>query len=376
MPRNRRTQADDAVDWKQPELLSTSAFFQGQKQMATTITFESLKKAAQECARGVKWKDSIATWVHPRNLAANCLKLWRELDSGKYKLGGYVVFDVVEPKRRTIRSPRFRDRVVQRAMCNTGLYDDLTRGNIYDNAACQKGKGTTFAMDRLECHLQRHFRKHGLDGWCLRLDIRKFFDSIPHEQLKNMVMLKVRNPEYCKYVLEVIDSFNDPGIGLGSQISQLLAISYLSDLDHWFKETLGISGYVRYSDDIVAIHKSKLYLQDAWDVAESKLAALGLSLNPKSTLHPIRHGIDFLKFKFRLTKTGKVIRILNRKSHVRIVKRLRRLIAKTNKGERQWNDVINCFNSWKSHAEQGNSHTKVRRIEQWLNNQQSLHQKM
>ena len=63
-------------------------------------------------------------------------------------------------------------------MCNNGLYRDLTRGNIHDNGACQNGKGTTFTMDRLDCHLQRFWRKHGTDGWVLRLDIRRFFDSI------------------------------------------------------------------------------------------------------------------------------------------------------------------------------------------------------
>ena len=344
-------------------------FLQGNSSMPTTITFDSLVQAALECARGVKWKDSIATWVHPRNIAANCLRLWRELDNGTYKLGGYVVFDVVEPKRRTIRSPRFRDRVVQRAMCNTGLYRDLTRGNIHDNAACQLRKGTTFAMDRLNCHLQRHFRKHGTDGWCLRLDIHKFFDSIPHEPLKDMVRRKVSNPEYRDYVIEVIDSFDDPGIGLGSQISQLLAISYLSDLDHFIKEKMGIKAYIRYSDDIVIIHHDKDHLLHVWKVVEKMLCELGLSLNPKSTLHPLKDGIDFLKFKFRLTATGKVVRILNRRSSVRIVKRLKRLVAKYRQGGRQWDDVINCFNSWKSHAMQGNSNAKVRRIEKWLKEQ-------
>lgn len=337
--------------------------------MPTTITFESLTRAALECARGVRWKDSIAAWTHPRNLAANCLKLWRELDAGTYRLGGYVVFDVVEPKRRTIRSPKFRDRVVQRAMCDTGLYDDLTRSNIHDNAACQIGKGTTFAMDRLSCHLQRFWRRHGTDGWVLRLDIRKFFDSIPHAQLKEMVARKVRNPEYRCYVLEIIDSFDDPGIGLGSQISQLLAIAYLSDLDHFVKERLGIQAYVRYSDDIVMVHHDREHLRRAWDVVREMLDGLGLSLNPKSTLHPLRHGVDFLKFKFRLTATGKVVRVLNRRSPRRILKRLKGLLRKYKAGERSWNDAINCFNSWKAHAEQGNSSNKIRRIQQWLTQQ-------
>ena len=244
--------------------------------MASKLTFDGLMDAARQCALGVKWKDSIATWTHPRNLALNCLKLKEELDSGEYRLGGYVTFDVVEPKRRTIRSPKFRDRVVQRAMCNAGLYRDLTRGNIHDNGACQNGKGTTFTMDRLECHMQRYWRRHGNDGWVLRLDISRFFDSIPHDGLKAMVDKKVKSEEFRTRVKEVIDSFDDPGIGLGSQICQLLAIAYLSGLDHYVKERLGVRHYVRYSDDIVMIHESREFLKNVWKDVSNRLEALGL----------------------------------------------------------------------------------------------------
>lgn len=334
--------------------------------MTSILTFDGLMEAARQCALGMKWKDSIAAWTHPRSIALNCLKLKQELDNGTYRLGGYVIFDVTEPKRRTIRSPKFRDRVVQRAMCNAGLYHDLTRGNIHDNGACQNGKGTTFTMDRLECHLQRYWRKHGNDGWVLRLDIRRFFDSIPHDQLKAMVAKKVRCEEFRRRVNEIIDSFSDPGIGLGSQISQLLAIAYLSELDHYIKERLGVRHYLRYSDDIVMIHESKEFLQRTWTDMARRLAALGLQLNPKSTLHPLKQGVRFLKFRFILTDTGKVVMVLDRRNIVRIRKRLRKLKNKATRGERQWQDLINSFNSWKAHAEQGNSHERIRRLNRWL----------
>lgn len=334
--------------------------------MTSILTFDNLLEAARQCSRGVKWKDSIAKWTHPRNLALNCLKLKEELDNGTYKLGGYVVFDINEPKPRTIRSPKFRDRVVQRAMCNAGLYHDLTRGNIYDNGACQNGKGTTFMMDRLNCHLQRYWRKHGNVGWALRLDIHQFFNSIPHDQLKTLVAKKITCAEFRIRVNEVIESFKDPGIGLGSQVSQLLAISYLSEIDHYIKEKLRVSYYVRYSDDIVIIHHDKSFLQRTWSQIAEKLTELGLQLNPKSNLQPLKHGVKFLKFRFVLTETGKVVRILDRQNIVRIRKRLRKLKNKIITGERQWHDMTNSFNSWKAHAELGNSHKHIRSIKKWL----------
>lgn len=334
--------------------------------MASILTFDGLMEAARQCARGVRWKDSVAAWTHPRNLALNCLRLKEELDSGTYRLGGYAVFRVTEPKERVIRSPRFRDRVVQRAMCNAGLYDDLTRGNIHDNAACQLGKGTSFAMDRLSCHLQRHWRRHGSAGWVLRLDVSRFFDSIPHGPLKAMVERMVRCREFRDRVDEIIDSFADPGIGLGSQISQLLAIAYLSGLDHHVKERLGVRAYVRYSDDIVMVHESRELLRRAWDDIRGRLGALGLRLNPKSTLHPLRQGVKFLKFRFFLTGTGRVVRTLDRRNVARIRKRLRKLKDKARLGGRQWRDLAGSFESWKAHAEQGNSHERIRRLRRWL----------
>lgn len=334
--------------------------------MASALTFDALMEAARQCARGVRWKDSIAAWTHPRNLALNCLKLKRQLDDGTYRLGGYVTFEVTEPKRRKIRSPRFRDRVVQRAMCNSGLYRDLVKGNIHDNGACQLGKGTSFALDRLSCHLQRFWRRHGTDGWVLRLDVHKFFDSIPHGRLKEMVGRMVGNPEFRDRVEEVIDSFPDPGIGLGSQLSQLLAIAYLSGLDHRIKERFGISHYVRYSDDMVFIHESRTRLQEVWTDVRSYLEGLGLALNPKSSLHPLRQGVRFLKFRFMLTGTGRVLRLLDRRGAARMRRRLRRLMAKARDGSRTRRDAEDCFNSWKAHAMQGNTYHTIRRTEQCL----------
>ena len=173
--------------------------------------------------------------------------------------------------------------------------------------------------------------------------------------------------DVCRYGgCGVRDSCADPWIGLGSQISQLLAIAYLSDLDHHIKQDLGIRHYVRYSDDMVLIHESKECLQRAWEDVAHRLEELGLALNPKSTLHPLRHGVRFLKFRFVLTDSGKVLRLLDRRNSVRISRRLRKLKKKAGKGERQFQDAVNSFNSWKAHAEQGNSQTIRRRVERCL----------
>ena len=54
---------------------------------------------------------------------------------------------------------------------------------------------------------------------------------------------------------------NSDGLFIGSMTSQILAIFYLNDLDHFIKETLKIKYYVRYQDDFLLFHPSKDYLK-------------------------------------------------------------------------------------------------------------------
>ena len=296
-----------------------------------------------------------------------CRKLERELATGKYHLSKYVVFHIVSPKPRIIRSLHFRDRVVQRAMCQNGLYADLTRGNIYDNGACQSNKGTAFALDRMKVLLLRYYRRHGADGYVLRLDIRKFFDSIPHDRLCAMVRRKVRNPQFADMVCDIIRSFGgDRGIGLGSQISQLLAVSYLSDLDHEIKEKMKIQCYCRYSDDIVLVHPDKAYLQECRRRITARLAEMGLTLNPKSTMHSLRQGITFLKFHYVITRTGKVVYYVVRSSITRARRRTFRLIRKYRAGKTTIAEIRTSFNAWASFALQGAKKIKIMRLQQQI----------
>lgn len=339
---------------------------------ADPFSFQNLLVAAHECSLGVLWKDSVMRWHRDR--LHLCRKLEKELFMGRYKLSQYVTFDIVSPKRRTIRSLHFRDRVVQRAMCNNGLYADLTRSNIYDNGACQKHKGTRFTLDRMKVLLQRYYRENGADGWVLRLDVHKFFDSIPHDKLCEMVRQKVQNPKFVEMVCDIIRSFgNEKGIGLGSQVSQLLAISYLSDLDHEIKEKMKIRCYSRYSDDIVLIHPNKEYLQKCRQKIVERLSELGLELNPKSTLHHLRQGITYLKFRFILTPTGKVIYYITQNSVVRTRQRIMRLVRKYKEGKITIDEVRMSFNAWVSFALKGFKKYRLirlkRQIERTLKNE-------
>lgn len=329
-----------------------------------------LLRAAHECALEVSWKNSVLKWVIPQNHMRYCLALKKELDSGTYKTGNYTIFTVKEPKERLIRSPLFRDRVVQRCMCNISVYDDLTRGNIYDNGACQSGRGTKFMLDRLKVHMWRHYRRHGRKGWCLSLDIHHFFDSIPHGPLKEMARKLIRNKTYANLVCEIIDTYPDPGLGLGSQLSQLLAIAYLSPLiDHVVKEKLHIEHYIRYSDDFRIIHEDKGVLLHAWKVIKNELEAMGLSLNAKSHIHRLDDGVVFMKWRFRYTETGGIEMRKIPKAVGRFRRYYKRCIRWKLEGRRTDEDLAKTMESWQAHMEMGNSNQTIMNMRKFAREQ-------
>ena len=111
-------------------------------------------KGLKRSCKNVRWKTSVTQYEI--NGLKNTAKLIRDIKNGKYKLSKYQEFEIFEPKRRHITATRIKDRQVQRSLCDTTLYDLLTKSFIQDNCACQKGKGTVFAMKRLKKRLQRY----------------------------------------------------------------------------------------------------------------------------------------------------------------------------------------------------------------------------
>lgn len=320
-------------------------------------SFENLYKAMHICKRNIMWKDSTAGFV--KNGLANCKKLHDDLMNGTYKLSDYSIFEVHEKKTRTIVSTRIKDRVVQRSLCDNYLYHQITKGFIYDNCACLLGKGTDFARERLKCHLQRHFRKHGLNGYVLKVDIHDYFGSTLHSVAKDAVAKRVPDEWARGMVFDIIDSFDhispDRGMGLGSQVTQLVQLAILDDLDHEIKEQLHIKHYVRYMDDFVLIHESKEYLEECLRIISDRLNTLDLTLNyKKTTIQPVNHDVSFLGFRYRLTDTGKVVMRLQQGKASKERKRLRKLVDLVDD-----KSFYECYKCWRNFATKGDSYRLV-----------------
>lgn len=117
------------------------------------------------------------------------------------------------------------------------VYPIMTNSFIYDNYACQKGKGTDKARNRLKEFLRKYYRKNGNIGYVLQVDIKGYYPNMSHEMCESTFKKKL--PEkYFKMVQTILREQyqGDKGYNAGSQLVQIAGISVLDGLDHFIKK--------------------------------------------------------------------------------------------------------------------------------------------
>ena len=289
--------------------------------------FGNLLEGHLKARRGKRTKREVIEFE--MDLAKNLAELSDALCSGTYRLSAYCCFLVHEPKKRTIHALCYRDRVVQRCVCDQVLAPLLDNRLIYDNAACRAGKGTHFALRRLTRFFKEHHQHHGTDGYALKCDIRKFFDFVMHDVLKEKLRRAVADDGVYDLLCRVIDSYSAAqgrGLPLGNQTSQWFALLYLDSLDRLVKEKLRIRHYSRYMDDCVLLHHDKDYLRHCLEAMTRHLRdCLGMEFNEKTQIFPLKNGVDYLGWHFYLADEGKIIRRLRPSAKVKFKRKLQYL---------------------------------------------------
>lgn len=334
---------------------------------AKVCTFDGLYRSESVCKKGVIWKDSVASYH--ANRFVKTVRLKDRILSGNYQPKPGDRFLVYEPKVREIMSIKYQDRIFQRRLNDDVLYPEMTRSFIYDNMACQRGAGTDKTLDRMNCHLQRYFRKYEKEFYVLQCDIHHYYQTMPHDLTEKMFLDRFSDPWVKTEISKVLNTFDgDVGYNPGSQTIQIAGIAYLDKMDHLIKEQLRIKGYIRYMDDFVLLHPSREYLESCLEEIKTYLASVGLELNAKTRIYPVKDGIPFLGFHFFLTDTGRVIRKIKHKNISRERRRLRKLVAKANAGEMTRREVDLCYQSWKAHAKRGNTNNLIRHMDQYYDN--------
>ncbi|MEG0766520.1 MAG: RNA-directed DNA polymerase, partial [Clostridia bacterium] len=158
------------------------------------------------------------------------------------------------------------------------------------------------------------------------------------------------------------------GIGLGSQVSQLVELSVLDDLDHIIKERFGVEAYERYMDDLLMVDESKEKLQNVWTAVTDYMRGIGLELNRKCCIYPLGQGVIFLKWRFLLTDTGAVVRRKIPKALTKERRKLRKFKQMLSTGDITMVQIADSYQSWRSGMERGNTHEVLVRMDLYYHN--------
>lgn len=253
------------------------------------------------------------------DLDNNILRIQKELIEQKYITSEYNVFTIRDPKERTIYSLPFRDRVVQHAIMNIieSLWTSVFISHSYSSI---KGKGIHGAWK----HIRRDMKNRKQTQYCLKMDITKFYPSINHHIMKQIIRKKIKDIKLLALLDGIIDSA--PGMPIGNYLSQFLANLYLSYFDHWLKEVKRVKYYYRYADDLIILGDSKQDLHLLRIDIQSYLSEnLNLKLKPNYQVFPIvSRGVDFIGYIFYHTHT--MLRKRIKKNFCRCVAKLNRKV--------------------------------------------------
>lgn len=255
-------------------------------------TKENIYQAYRSARKGKSWQDTIKRFES--NLDGNLYRIKKSLEDKTFTTSEYSVFTIYEPKERQIyRLPFNPDRVVQHALMNI-LEPIWTNLFIHDSYSCIKGRGIHKGSKRLMSFI----RRCGKDCYCLKLDISKFYPSIDHDILYQIVKRKIKCRDTLWLLKNIIYSL--PGgcnVPIGNYTSQWFGNLYMNELDQFLKHEHQVQFYMRYCDDFLIIHQDKKYLhylrreieQFLWD-------KLKLTLS-RAAVFPVGQGIDFLGYR-------------------------------------------------------------------------------
>lgn len=274
-----------------------------------------------------------------KNLDSNIQQIYEQLITGTYRTSEYSIFTIYDPKERIVYRLPFRDRIVHHAIMNilSSVWESLFISNTY---ACIKKRGIHGVLR----HLKRDLKDIENTTYCLKMDVKKFYPTIDHDILKEIIRRKIKDTKLLKLLDEIIDSA--PGVPIGNYLSQFFANLYLSYFDHWMKEEKQVKYYYRYADDMVILAPDKPYLHELLaDVNNYMTYKLNLQIKGNYQVFPVDvRGIDFVGYVFFHTH------ILMRKSiKVRFCKR----VAKINKkglDAKQYKIQISPWLGWAKHC--------------------------
>lgn len=261
------------------------------------ISIENILEAWQEFIKGKRNKRDVQEFS--LCLMNNIFNLHHDLVNYTYKHGGYQAFNICDPKPRNIHKASVRDRLVHRAVYRI-LYPFFERIFIPDSFSCRINKGTHKTIKRFKDFYYIVSKNNTKTCWVLKCDIKKFFASINHKILKDILSKYIPDKNILWLLGKIVNSFYSArtgiGLPLGNLTSQLLVNIYMNEFDQFVKHKLKVKYYVRYADDFVILNYNKKWLESLVPKIKSFLNNnLKLLIHPdKIFIKTLFSGVDFL----------------------------------------------------------------------------------
>lgn len=355
-------------------------------------------RACKRLEKSAGWKYSTQQYLMNRLTELSALK--KDVDAGRYEPQNGTSFHTVENgHERIITAMRPRDAVLQHALADEIMIPTLKKYLIHDSGASLKGKGIAFTRRRFEEHLRWHYRRYGTEGYILVIDFRKYFDNIRHDTALRLISEKIHDERVMKLIRKIFDSYRidvsysddadiddevfdslayqripkslktgkryiRKSIGIGSQISQIVGIFYPTRIDTYCKTIKGIHCYDVYMDDRVIIHPSKEYLKDLLKEIEDIAGKFGIFINHRKTqIVKLSHGFTWLKTRYILTASGKIIRKIPRKSVTRERRTMKHMAKLAGNHEIEWDDLKEQYKSWRGDKKRYNAYYTLKNMD-------------
>ncbi len=264
---------------------------------------DNLRLAFVKAKRGKQHKPGV--YQYEKKLNENLRNLREQLLLGDLNIGDYNFFTVFEPKERLICAAPFHERVLHHSIINI-CHPVFERFQVFHSYATRIGKGQYAALE----YAAKNQKKH---QWFCKLDIRKYFDSIPHGKLIQLLESRFKEKKLTDIFEKIIFSYScsdGKGLPIGNLTSQYFANYYLATADHYLLEKIQIPAYARYMDDMVLWHDDKRVLIEKIRKFVSFIEKhLELYVKQKG-LNRTSKGLPFLgyvvfPYKRRLTKQSK-----------------------------------------------------------------------
>lgn len=231
-------------------------------------------------------------------LMENIISLYQDLKNETYEHSKYEAFKITDPKPRNIHKAKVRDRLLHH-LIYIHLYPFFDDTFISDSYSCRIDKGTHRALNKFKDYSYKVSKNHTKTCWILKCDIKRFFDSIDHIVLIEILERYIQEDKLINLFKKLINSFSvsiNKGLPLGNLTSQLLVNIYMNQFDQFVKHKLKMKYYVRYADDFVFVSDNRDELEEIIPKINYFLdKRLKLKMHPnKVFIKTISSGVDFL----------------------------------------------------------------------------------